>query len=143
MARIYRKSDRVKVQIKSGDDTITLHLAPLSQHEKSEIQSLMLKSMATKDAASATEGIRKSLQYSLKKVEGITDGDNKEYQLKFEHDLVIQECIDDLMNMDIELTSKVMLVCSNLIGGIPKEFRDDKGVKLPDIEILGDDSGKK
>ena len=143
MAKIYRKTDRVKVQIKSGEDTITLHLAPLSQHEKSEIQALMMKSMATKDPASATEGIRKSLQYSLKKVEGIEDSNGEPYNLEFNDGLIKQECIDDLMNMDIDLTSKVMLVCSNLIGGIPKEFKDDKGVKLPDIEILGDESGKK
>lgn len=143
MAKIYRKSDRVKVQIKSGEDTITLHLSPLSQHEKSEVQSLMMKSMATKDPASASEGIRKSLQYSLKKVEGITDTNGEAYNLEFENGLIKQECIDDLMNMDIDLTSKVMLVCSNLVGGIPKEFKDDKGVKLPDIEILGEDTAKK
>ena len=99
--------------------------------------------MATKDPASASEGIRKALQYSLKKVEGIEDSNGEPYNLEFNDGLIKQECIDDLMNMDIDLTSKVMLVCSNLIGGIPKEFKDDKGVKLPDIEILGDESGKK
>lgn len=143
MAKIYRKSDRVKVQIKSGDDVITLHLSPLTQHEKTEVQTLMLKSVATKDAVSATEGIKKSLQYSLKKVEGIVDSNGETYNLKFENDILVDECIDDLMNMDIDITSKVMLVCSNLVGGIPKEFKNDKGDKMPDIEILGDESGKK
>lgn len=141
MARIYRKTDRIKVQIGKGDEAVTLSLSPLSQHEKLEVQSLMFESRLQGKAASAVEGVAKAIKYAVKGMEGVVDSDEKPYELKFENGSLTDECVEDILNM--ELAGKIMFICSALTSGVPSQFLDNKGEPLPDVEILTSKSEKK
>ncbi len=141
MAKIFRKSDRIKVKIGEGDEGIVLFLAPLSQHQKVTIQSMLLKANSSRDASKANEGVAKAIKSSIKKMEGVKDSDGNEYQLKFENDELTEDCVDDIMNMS--LSGKVMMVCTGMVNGVPTEFKDQDGNKVVDVEILGTESEKK
>lgn len=141
MARIYRKSDRIKVKIGTGDDAVTLSLSPLSQHEKLEVQSLMFESRLQGKASSAVEGVAKAIKYAVKGMDGVIDSDEKPYELQFENGVLTDECVQDILNM--ELAGKIMFVCSALTSGVPSKFLDNKGEPLPDVEILTSKTEKK
>lgn len=140
MARIYRRTDRIVVKI----DDITVKLAPLTLHQKTEIQQTMIKSRTSMDIREATRGIALSIQCSLKGLEGVEDMDGNPYKLQFEDDLLTEACVDDLMNL--ELTKKLTMVCASMVNGIPKEFADNNGVPIEGVEIVAvgvSDSEKK
>lgn len=141
MAVIYRKTDKIKIRVGSVDDSIVLHVSPLSQHEKSEIQSLMLDSKNKDSAKHAMLGITKTLRYSIKQIDGLKDSDGYDYALEFKDGMLTEDCVNDIMNL--ELSPQIMFVCSNLVNNIPKQFLDDNGKPLPDVEILKDSTGKK
>ena len=141
MARIYRKTDRIKVKIGKGEDAVVLSLSPLSQHEKLEVQSLMFESRLQGKAKSAVEGVAKAIKFAVKAMEGALDSDNKPYQLEFEDGVLKDECVQDILNM--ELAGQIMFVCSALTSGVPSKFNDNKGEPLPDVEILTGEAEKK
>lgn len=130
MAKIYRRTDRVSVKI--GD--VTVKLAPLSSHEKAEIQQAMILGRAKGDIREATRGMVLSLKYAIKGIEGVIDSDGNPYTLKFENDQLTDSCVDDLLNM--ELTERLALICAALVKGIPDQFTDNNGVKLEGVEIV-------
>jgi hypothetical protein len=135
MARIYKRSDRIKVQVHD----ITLHIAPLSLSQKKEIQSHLYKATTEKDLNSAQEASVLSVKYSVKRVEGLYDSNDEEYKLKFDsNDNLSEETIDDLLN--IEHSTKISMVCNSFIGGVSKEVIDPEtgkpleGISFPESE---------
>lgn len=134
MSKIYRKTDRLKLKI----DNIEVTISPLSLHEKTEIQQMMIEAKARGNIGSLTGSIVKAMKYSIKGISGLIDSDGNKYQLDFdENKNVSDESIDDLMN--IELGEKLQMVCSSLLGGIPKSFVDDKGQPLAGVEWANED----
>jgi hypothetical protein len=129
MARIYRKSDRIKIKI----DDVTVTVSPLSAHEKAEIQKEMMAYLKG-NIKSGQEGVILSLKYAVKDIEGVLDLDDKPYALKFESGYLTNDCVDDLLNM--EITSKLAQVCGTLANGIPKDIVDKDGNKLEGVEII-------
>lgn len=141
MAKIYRTSDKIKIKI-GGDDGIILTVSPLNQHQKTEIQQHLIKSQITKDPTSATLGVTLALKYAVKAIDGIEDMDGNKYQLALENNILTDECVQDLMNM--EMIGPVMMVCSSLSNGVPKKFVNNiTGEDLPDVEIIKAESEKK
>lgn len=131
MARIYRRSDRIKVKI----DDIQVELAPLSVDQKAEIQQLMFTGRTRGDIQSATKGMQLSLKYAVKSVSGVEDSDGNAYALSFDDQGNLQDsCVDDLLNL--EVTEKLSLCCATLARGIPAEFTDNFGKKLEGVEIV-------
>jgi hypothetical protein len=130
MARIYRRTDRIKVKV----DDITVSLAPLSAHQKAEITQLMVDGRLKTDVKKTTEAIMLAIKYSMKSVEGIMDADNKPYALQFEGDALTQDCLDDLLNM--ELSEKLQRICSNLSQGVPNKFTDERGNPIEGVEVV-------
>jgi uncharacterized protein YfkK (UPF0435 family) len=130
MARIYRKTDRIAVKI----DDISIKLAPLSIHQKVEIQNAMVLGRINGDLSEQMRGIALSLKYSVKGVEGLQDSDGNPYQLKFEGENLSDESVDDLMN--IEISKKLTLVCAGILNGIPDEFSDQYGNKIEGVELI-------
>ncbi len=131
MARIYKRSDRVTVKI----DDITVKLAPLSLHQKTEVQMAMIQGHKNLDIREATRGLAMAIQFTVKGIEGVEDSDGNPYKLQFENeDSLTQACVDDLMNL--ELTSKLSLVCAAMINGVPTQFTDQKREPLVGVELV-------
>ena len=122
MSRIYRKSDRLKIKI----DDLQFVISPLSLHEKTEVQQLMVEAQSKGNIGKLTKSICKTIQYSLKDINGLYDCDDQPYKLSFDDSgMLTDECLDELMNL--ELSDRLQQVCVRLLGGIPKEFLDDNG----------------
>lgn len=127
MAVVHRKSDKIKVKI----DDIVLTVSPLSQHQKNEIQSRLVSG----NMNSVMEGAALALKCAIKGVSGIQDVEGNDYQLSFEDNHLSDECLDDLMNLEVQ--DKISSVCLGLIGGIPKEFINaETGEVLPGVKII-------
>jgi hypothetical protein len=141
MAKIFRKTDKIKVRVGNESDNLVLVLSPLDYQQKNEIQSMLLEAQNKNEPTRYVDGIRLAIKYSVKGVENCVDGDGNKYVPAFENGLLTDECVDDLMNMD--LSDKVMMVCANLARGVPSKFLDQQNKELPDVEILGDKSSKK
>lgn len=130
MARIFRKSDRIVVRI----DDVTVKLAPLTIHQKVEIQTAMLNGRANGDLKEATNGVTLALKYSMKGIDGVFDDDGNAYKLEFDGDVLSDACVDELMNL--EMNSKLSIVCAGILNGIPGEFTDHLGNKLDGVEVV-------
>ena len=141
MAKIFRKSDRIKVKIGTGEEGLTLSLAPLSQHLKVEIQALFIRASAAKNPKLNNEGLMLALKNSIKAMEGVTDQNDEPYQLEFVDGVLSDECLDDLMNMS--MADKLMFVAGNMVNGVPSQIIDENGKPVVDVEILEASKPKK
>lgn len=137
MAKIYRKTDRIKIKI----DDITVSISPMTISQKTEIQSFMNDGLIGRNLKAMTHGMVLMLKYGLKDISGLEDQDNKPYRLQFENDMVTDECIEDLFN--IELKDKLVNVCSALLNGIPKKIVDHTGKELEGVQIISDKDQEK
>ena len=125
MKKIYKRSDRIAVQI----DDITVRLAPLTFDQKNEIQQSMLDGRSKNDLAALSKGITLAMKYSLRGIEGVQDSDGQPYKLALdEAGNLTDSCIDDLLNL--ESKEKLTLVCMSLLRGIPEQFTDMVGVSF-------------
>lgn len=125
MSRIYRTTDRIPLQI----DDLKIKIAPLSSHQKMEIQQTMLDGQAQKSVEKITSGVLLALKYGLKEISGLEDSDGNPYKLQFdEAGMLTDACLDDILNL--EQKDKLILVCSTLANGVPSEF------KLPGVSFI-------
>lgn len=129
---IYRKSDRVSVEIEG----IEFKLSPLTFQEKSELQQHMIKAVRG-DMDEAMISVRKSIKYCLKDMKGVfyidESGDKREYHLGFEDNVLSDDCIDDLLNMPI--SAKLNSVCAAMLHGVPEEILGEDGKPVEGIKI--------
>lgn len=139
--KIYKKSDRIKVKIGSDEDSITLIVSPLSQQEKIEIQSQMIKASKDGDPQAASDGVSLALKYAVKGIIGLEDADGNPYALTMNEDGLSDEAIDDILNMSF--SGEISLVCIGLIRGVPSKFLGADSKPLPNVEMLGKDTEKK
>lgn len=119
MAKIYRLSDKIKVDFGGG---LVVTISPLNRVQKQEIQNLVVN-------GDAIEGAFKAVKYAVKGIEGIEDASGKPYKLKFDDDKTLsEEALEDLFNM--EASTKLSTVCVNLLNGV--------GEYLPEgVTLLG------
>ncbi len=129
MVKIHRRTDKIKIKI----DDVTVTISPLSSHEKAEIQSEMMK-FVKGNVKAGQDGICLSLKYAVKGIEGVVDSEGNAYALKFENGYLAQECVDDLLNM--EITGKLSQVCGALTNGVPREFMNSDGTKIEGVEFV-------
>ncbi len=119
MIKVYKKTDRIKVNI----DGLTFSIAPLTLKQKKEIQSHLYKASVENDLVSAQDASVMSLKYSVKNVKGLYDLNEEEYQLQFdENGNLSDESIDDLLN--IEQNTKLAVVWNSLVNGVSHEIID-------------------
>jgi hypothetical protein len=118
MAKILRKTDRVKVKI--GE--VAFYLAPYTQEQKQEINSLTKVESGT-EVIDAIGRIKLALKYCVKGVEGIETVDGEEYQLSFDDngDLT-DETIDEIYT--IEINNELVSAAIQLSHSIPEEIID-------------------
>ena len=112
MAIIYRKTDRVKIEV----DDLVISICPLGHHEKNKIQSLLVGGNVDSLMAGATL----ALKSAIKAVKGLKLQDGEDYQLEFENGELTDDALSELMN--VECNSKITAICLQLMDGIPKEF---------------------
>ncbi len=128
---IYRKEDRVKIEI----DGIDFKISPLTFQQKSDLQTHMMKAVQG-DMNEAMNSVRKALKYCLKDMKGvfyIEDGEKREYRLSFENDQLTDDCIDEVLNMPF--SSKLNSVCSAMLQGVPDKILDNDGNEIEGIKI--------
>lgn len=115
MARIYKPTDRM--QFKIGE--IIVKIAPLSRHQKNEVQKMMTKGQDKKDLMLLNDAIMLAISYCVKGISGVFDANNEPYQLEFDEGVLTEECISDLLNM--EESKQLIQLCSEFVNGIPKK----------------------
>ena len=118
MPTIYRKTDKIKVQI----DDISIKVTPLSYSEKMEINELMSKALTEKKMKYAMDGTILAIKYSLKAITGLETPDGESYQLEMDNKQVTDDCINDLLNM--KYSQKLAAVCASLVHGVGHEIVD-------------------
>jgi len=109
--KIYRTTDRISVKI----DDVTIKLAPLTLLQKSEIQTYLAEASKGK-GQSGLQGAMLAVKYSLKDIKGVEDQDGNPYELKFDGDVLADECVEELLNS--EISDKMMITCSTLAVSI-------------------------
>lgn len=125
MAKIYKLSDRKKIQI----DDITISVAPLSLDNKSKAMAMLTEGQKTQNIVLLNEAIYYVVQCSLKSLEGVTDSNDEQYKLAFDTEgILTKECLQDLTNMD--LTQKLLTVCGQLLTDYSKDNYDIDGVSV-------------
>ena len=118
MAKIYRTTDRIKVNIHD----MCFSLSPLTISQKREIQGHLYQAVKEQDLLSAQEAAMLSIKYSVKSVKGLYDQNNEEYQLEFDGGFLSDNCVQDLMN--IESNETLANVCNSLLYGIQNPLVD-------------------
>ena len=128
--KVYSLKDRITVDI----DGVSFKLAPLSYKQKIEIQNMLT-------TGQESEGTIKAVQYSLKDVEGLTDSNDNEYELRFDDNGLTEDCLDEILN--IETSMKLVTTCVTFINGIPKQIITPDGKPLEGVKIVNPKQGKK
>lgn len=139
MAKIYRSSDRINLQI--GD--VAVKVAPLTFHQKSEIQLAIAESGKTGDTMGVLKAAFLCVKYAVKEINGVEAPDGSKYELQFENEVLSDESVNDLFNL--EESDALSIVCINLMKGRYEDFVDpNTGERLEGVKILGGkSSGKK
>lgn len=128
MVKILRMSDRVNVKI--GE--LSFQLAPLSNDRKIEISSCTKKQNGV-DVYDHGRSQHLYIKYSLKKVTGLVDYDNKEYQLSFENDMLTDDCVSEIFM--IPQKQDLMLAAWQLLNGVPDKLTDNDGKEIKGIKL--------
>jgi hypothetical protein len=129
---IFKKNDKVSINI----DGIEFKISPLTFHQKSELQTHMVKAVGG-NMDEAMTSVRKSLKYCVKDIKGVhyidEDDVKREYQLEFEEGYLTDDCLDELLNMPF--SNKLNSVCAAMLQGIPEEILDADGKPIEGIKI--------
>lgn len=132
--RIYRTTDKVEFKIEAGDESISIFVSPLSLEKRTRLQAVMFKAIQG-DMDAATEATILAFKMGLKDIKGIIDANDQEYKLSFdENGELTQECVDDLLNMQI--SAKIGAVCGSLIQGITGEIMGADGKPIEGISLV-------
>ena len=118
---LYKPSDRIPIEL--GEFTVTL--APLDFAAKSDVFEAEMK--GGKETFSHVDYIKKSIAYSVKKLDGPEHKlwDGKKFQLEFEGDKLTNDCVEVLLDLPGNTN---LIKAINAIG--KKEDLKKAGVKL-------------
>jgi hypothetical protein len=109
---IRSKRDRVLVQVQD----VEFFFAPLTMGEKTELMSSMGN---TNDVGEMLGFTRKVISKTLKDVRGLIRPDGSEYRLEWLGDTLTEDCLDDIMNLEIGET--IVTVAGLFLRGVPAE----------------------
>jgi hypothetical protein len=115
---IRSKNDRVLVEIsgQNNEEPVQFFFKPLTVAEKSEITGSLKN---TSDMGDMLDFTRKVISKTLRDVKGLIRPDGSSYRLEFEGDTIKEDCLDDLMNL--EINEKFILVAGMFLRGVPAE----------------------
>lgn len=130
MTKIYKRTDRIKLQI----DDLVVTISPLTLDQKIEAKTLISQGKIKGDYKQLTDGIIHIMKHSVRDIKGLYNLDGTEYKLEFENDALSQDTIENLFN--IELHKKLTMVCSNLLSSIPNSIVDDSGKPIEGVSFI-------
>jgi len=116
---IRSKNDRVLVEISGsteGEKPVQFFFKPLTVGEKTEITGRLKPGS---DMGEMLEFTRLVISKTLKDVKGLERPDGSSYRLEFEGDAISHDCLDDLMNL--EINEKFITVAGMFLRGVPSE----------------------
>ena len=131
MSLIVYEADTL-VEAKIGD--ISFYLKPLTYEEKAKISSLQsMKSGEVDDNQMRATFF--AIKYSMRNCKGLIKTDGSEYKFKFDPDgYISNESVDTIINTP--LYPEIMLMCSQMVQGIPTVILSPDGGKHPNIDII-------
>jgi len=129
--KVYRKSDRLKIQV----DDLVFTIRPLTYHEKVEIQQEAFK--GSESFESGMNAGYLALKYGVVSVDGLENQDGTKFQYSGTED-----DLDALLNLG-KTSDKLIATCFNLIQGIPEKFKDLHGKPIAGVKYVGESTGKK
>ena len=132
MSKIYRTSDKLPVKIQD----ITFKISPLTFQHRSEIQSHLSK--AQDDFNEASIGSFKAIKYAVKEIDGVENYDGSDYKLEFEDNVLTDDCVNDLLNLEVFLD-----LANSLIHGVPEHILGPDGKPVKGISLLYKDGQKR
>lgn len=137
MSKIYTVNDKIPVKI----DDITFFISPLKYSQKCEIQSLMEKTLSTREMKYAQDAAFLAVKYSVKDVLGLERQDGTPFRVELENTVLNDESVDNLLN--IEYSTKLASICTSLVHGISNEIIDPYTGKTMEGVSFGESTGKK
>jgi hypothetical protein len=132
MAKIYRTTDKVKYKL--GE--LTVWISPLSLADKAELHQLMSK-VEQGDQLALIQGSAFAIKSAVKRIEGLTTQDDTPYELEMDGDKLSDQSTDDLMNIDE--SNKLISLCAQLIGGMPKQLPEGVSLVGGDVPLAQGD----
>ena len=121
-------SDRITLDIKG----VTFKLSPLSFAQKGEIHACTQMNGGVEEQ----DTIRMTflaVKYTVKEVKGIIDSNDNEYELVFEGESLSDECVNDLLNL--EICQEVGIAALNFLNGVPVKICDQFQKEIPGVEL--------
>ena len=139
--KIYRSTDRVKLEILDGKDAIIIEVAPLTKDQKSDISSTAAM-QSGEQITNITQATAKLLKYSIKGIEGLEFADGSKYQLEFDKGMLKDHCVDELLNLEV---SDVLIgSLYNFLSGVPTKLINQQTQEaLENVRIIPGDASEK
>jgi len=119
---------------------ITLKIAPLSFEAKQKIGELEMREggVVFEDTL---RGLKIIIQYMVKEIEGVKRPNGEIYELEFEDNILTEECVGDLLNLNLR---EIPVSFWQINEEIPKTIKDPiTGKKLKGVSIKYEESGVK
>jgi hypothetical protein len=134
--RIYRLTDTLEFKI--GE--ITIKVSPLSQKQKADVNAEMIKLQSEDiNIKVGYRGLYLCIKYALKGISGLETMDGKEYKLDFEDGVLTDQCVDELLNLDI--SPEIAAVCTQFMRKVSEKITDAEGNELKGIEFINPRQG--
>ena len=132
MPKILKMSDRINLAIGG----VTFTLAPLNYLQKQELAGCT-KMIGGEEHYDLVKAQALYIKYSLKKVAGIEGFDGKEYELEFNGDYLTDDCVSEILNLEIK--DKLTTAAWQLLNGVRdlKNPIDGEPLEGVEMEIVG------
>ncbi len=131
MARVYKTSERIEVQI----EDVTFWIKPLTFDEKKEVVS-STKREGGSVFADKYVIVKTALKKSVKKAKGLESEDG-EYELKFDDNGELKDsCIDDLANIPSIGPKLVMIAGANAGDGLTETIMDENNQAVEGVKVF-------
>jgi hypothetical protein len=110
MAKVYRVTDRIKVQI----DDVTFEISPLTVMQKADIKGLV-KRQGGEVVSGGDQMVREAIRQSVKSVSGLVCVNGEPYVLAFKDGVLTDEAVDDLSNIP-SVSEKLVVTVGAHVG---------------------------
>lgn len=130
MAKIYKRTDKINIKV----DDVVVTISPLSIHVKTEAAQMMALGKQKGDYSMLTNALVLMIKHAVKDIKGLKNHDGSEYKIELEDNCLKDETIEDLFN--IEIHTKLTMICTNLMSSIPDKFVDNNGQEIKGVEFV-------
>ena len=130
MSKIIRLTDRIRIKI---GKTVFI-IAPLNQMQKIEISECIKINAGGEEVYDLSRAQVLLVKYGLKGIEGVKDSDGIDYKLRFENDVLTDECISEIFTL--EERAEYLSAAWQCLNGVPDKLTDPtNGKKLKGVAL--------